>query len=125
MLKKRFATLKQPVRLLKKHDLKKIMTTCIILHNMISEFNHENPDDDFEYHDLEVHLDQLDSEDAENEDVDSNEEVTNDFMAPRQYHTYVRNYVARYKAIRDTEIHDQVKKDLIDHLWNCYGEIAE
>lgn len=73
---------------------------------------------------LEAYLIPLDAQYEETNDVAYNE-VTAELPLPRQYNAYVRQYVSLYKAIQNTETHDRLKNDLIDHLWNHYGEKAE
>ena len=86
---------------------------------MIIEFKHDHPhcdddngcdDDEEDVADLEAYLDEINSRDEENVNR------SNNAPPPPRYNTYIQNHVSHYKAIRNTEIHDQLKKDLIDHL---------
>ncbi|XP_033140542.1 putative nuclease HARBI1 [Brassica rapa] len=99
VLQSRFAIVKGPVRFWKKNVLHDIMTTCIILHNMIIEdereldapieFGREAPPPDIEI--------------AEDENV------------------RFQNFLARFRNIKNKEAHFSLRNALIDHLWEKYS----
>ncbi|KAK2661179.1 hypothetical protein Ddye_007712 [Dipteronia dyeriana] len=91
-----------PTRIWNAKDLGKIMKTCIILHNMIIENEHHegiNPESWEPYTDEMV--DQVDIE--------------------HDYTFLVSKMINRMKQVRDTGMHNDLKMDLINHLWDNYG----
>lgn len=80
-----------------------IMKTCVILHNMIVEDERDDTTLDYEY------------------DVSpgSSVELSND-TSPA-FHEFLR----RYRAVRDTDKHYQLRNDLIEHLWQRKGDYDE
>ena len=93
---------------------------------MIIEYKRDHPhcdddndcDEEEDVADLEAHLGELDSRD------EGNNNYSNNAPPPPRYNTYIQSHVSRYKAIQNTETHDRLKNDLIEHLWNCYGSTA-
>ena len=95
VLQSRFAIVKGPVRFWKKNVLHDIMTTCIILHNMIIE-------DERDLHapievEREVPVPEVDMV------VDDN--------------IRFQEFLGRYRKIKDKEAHFSLRNALIDHLW--------
>ncbi|XP_058818910.1 uncharacterized protein LOC131693340 [Topomyia yanbarensis] len=96
VLMARFAIIKNPARLWNKEDLKSIMRTCIILHNMIIEDERED----------------LTSYDIEESNVHEVVRPVDDFTA----------FLGRYREVHNTSLHHQLQNDLIEHLWNMKGD---
>lgn len=103
ILQSRFCILRRPARLYEQGDLENVMLACIILHNMIIE----------------------DEKDIEDVPFDLNEEATTSTVqAPTisQAHDPVMEEVLqRNTDIRDREAHKQLQSDLIDHIWQKFG----
>ncbi|KAK2663239.1 hypothetical protein Ddye_001813 [Dipteronia dyeriana] len=102
VLQSRWHIVKGPARMWNAKDLGKIMKTCIILHNMIIENEYHqgiNPES-WEPHTDEM-VDQVDIE--------------------HDYTFLVSKMINRMKQVRDTGRHNDLKMDLINHLWDNYG----
>ncbi|XP_024178441.1 uncharacterized protein LOC112184417 [Rosa chinensis] len=114
----RFSIVQGAARGWDREDLRYIMLTCIILHNMIIE--DERPDDS-------------------NEDLESDEEEDNN-MRPRLAQVWVgptgddfdpvgrdgyyfNGFIDRYGAIRSANSHSNLQEDLIEHFWNIKGNM--
>ncbi|CAH9063806.1 unnamed protein product [Cuscuta epithymum] len=83
-------------------DLGKIMKTCIILHNMIIENERSegvNPED------------WRDEGDEPSESVNLEHDFT----------LIMSMMINRTKQVQDTWLHRELKKNLINHLWEVYG----
>ncbi|XP_055527068.1 uncharacterized protein LOC129719699 [Wyeomyia smithii] len=100
VLMARFAIVKNPARLWNKDDLRSIMRTCIILHNMIIEDERDNV----------VTFDYMFAYENATTNVPMCSKL--DFSA----------FLTRYKQVHDTAMHYQLRNDLIEHLWNMRGE---
>ncbi|XP_073154148.1 uncharacterized protein [Henckelia pumila] len=99
VLQSKWAIITGPARLWSKQVLHDIMTTCIIMHNMIIE-------------------------DEKNEHVS----VTNYREAPTPYvemahdeHVRFQEFLARHRQIKDKSVHYALRDALIDHLWEEYS----
>ncbi|KAL0855226.1 hypothetical protein Bca101_060378 [Brassica carinata] len=103
VLQAQFAIVRNPVKTLDKGKIGKIMRACIILHNMIVK-NERNG------------YATVDISDFEEGDIIRNSEV--DTERP----TNLNNLFAVRNDVRDRNIHEHLKNDLIDHLWNKFGE---
>jgi hypothetical protein len=101
VLQARFAIVRGPARFWDKEILREIMNACIIMHNMIIE-NERDEDDDEE---LVVHYD------------DVGEEVTPSRAPIRE----LQEFLQTHREIRDSGIHSQLQKDLMEHLWQHHG----
>lgn len=103
ILQSRFCILRRPARLYDQGDLENIMLACIILHNMIIE----------------------DEKDIEDDSFDLNEEgTTSTVQASTIAHGYdpvMEEVIQRSAEIRDREAHRQLQSDLIDHIWQKFG----
>ncbi|XP_034578261.2 protein ALP1-like [Setaria viridis] len=103
ILQSRFCILRRPARLYDQGDLENIMLACIILHNMIIE----------------------DEKDIEDDLFDLNEEgTTSTVQASTIAHGYdpvMEEVIQRSAEIRDREAHRQLQSDLIDHIWQKFG----
>ncbi|XP_074323093.1 uncharacterized protein LOC141660034 [Apium graveolens] len=94
VLQARFAIVKGPSRFWDQEDMYYIMTTCIILHNMIIEYQREQEDDET----IELLRD------------------TSPQLSRERTSTF-SEFLARNKKIRSTETYHQLRYDLIEHLW--------
>ncbi|KAK2647991.1 hypothetical protein Ddye_015480 [Dipteronia dyeriana] len=99
VLQSRFAIVVGPTRFWHKHVLHDIMTTCIIMHNMII---------------------------ADERDVDASIEDRMEAPTPKveivlDENTRFQQFLARHRETRDKEAHIALRKALIDHLWDKYS----
>ncbi|CAH9139047.1 unnamed protein product [Cuscuta epithymum] len=102
VLQSRWHIIKGPARMWSAKDLGMIMKTCIILHNMIIENERSegiNPED------------WRDEGDEPSESVNLEHDFT----------LIMSMMINRTKEIQDTWLHRELKKDLINHLWEVYG----
>uniref|UniRef100_A0A0D3D2J6 DDE Tnp4 domain-containing protein n=1 Tax=Brassica oleracea var. oleracea TaxID=109376 RepID=A0A0D3D2J6_BRAOL len=104
VLQARFAIVKNPVKTLDKAKISKIMRACIILHNMIVE----NVRDGYGI--------QFDISDFEEGDVTRSSRVEANMP------TNLNNIFPIRNDVRDTRIHEHLKTDLIEHIWNKFGD---
>ena len=79
-----------------------IMTCCVILHNMIIESEQEEPVFDTEPYHRQGPLAQV------------------DHQLPATWTAYLN----MRQEIRDPQVHHQLQKDLIEHLWRLKGDAA-
>ena len=100
VLRCRFCILKRPARLYDRGHLEKVVLACIILHNMIVE--DEKPED------IEENLDL--NEPPSTMTVEALE------FSPEDYVTFER-VLEKDADIRDISTHKQLKKDLVEHIW--------
>ncbi|XP_058211489.1 uncharacterized protein LOC131323659 [Rhododendron vialii] len=102
VLQARFAIVRGPGQLWDKKTLKDIMLTCIILHNMIIEDERDyNGAADLNYDPLE-----------HTPLVEVSHERTIDLV----------EFIRRNHQITDRGTHSQLQADLIEHLWQMYGQ---
>ncbi|XP_074376200.1 uncharacterized protein LOC141717874 [Apium graveolens] len=99
VLQSRFAMIRGPSRFWDVATMKYIMTSCIILHNMIIE-------DERELH-------------TEEEQFDTNAESSVE-REPRHPST-LREFIQVHQQIRDKQAHVQLQNDLVEHLWQIHG----
>ncbi|XP_021850824.2 uncharacterized protein [Spinacia oleracea] len=99
VLQARFAIVHGPARCLHKRRLHDIMEACVILHNMIVE-------DERHTYARNFHNDFLPTVVG---DVHQGNPL--DFQA----------FLERDVAIRDRQMHHQLKADLVEHIWSCFG----
>ncbi|XP_073153369.1 protein ANTAGONIST OF LIKE HETEROCHROMATIN PROTEIN 1-like [Henckelia pumila] len=99
VLQSKWAIITGPARLWSKRVLHDIMTTCIIMHNMIIE-----------------------------DERDEHVSVTNYREAPTPYvemaydeHVRFQEFLARHRQIKDKSAHYALRDALIDHLWEEYS----
>ncbi|XP_062020963.1 uncharacterized protein LOC133737427 [Rosa rugosa] len=111
VLQARFAIIKGPARTWQLDFLGKIMKTCIILHNMIVE--DERPSEEVSLCDVPENSTRRNEED-EYESLPDAEDV---HRLPADLDVFL----ARYTQLRSSRRHDELKQDLIDHLWNLRG----
>ncbi|KAK4710210.1 hypothetical protein R3W88_004723 [Solanum pinnatisectum] len=95
VLQSRFAIIAGPSRFWRKEVLHDIMTTCIILHNMIIE----------DERDLNAPI-----QDAVEAPTPTIEMVIDENLRFEQF-------LARHKKIKDKNVHFELRNALIEHLW--------
>ncbi|XP_075674518.1 uncharacterized protein LOC142643673 [Castanea sativa] len=105
VLQARFAIVRGPARFFHLETLQKIMKACIILHNMIVE----DERDDNEV----VNLDYEQIDGVDNPPMQVLHEQNDEFLS----------CIERYGRIRDRDIHFQLQKDLVEHLWQLHDEL--
>ena len=94
VLQSRFAIVKGPVRFWKKKVLHDIMTTCIILHNMIIE----------------------DERDLDAPIGIGREAPPPEVQIPDNEDNQFQEFLSRFRKIKDKETHFSLRNALIDHL---------
>ncbi|XP_074579122.1 uncharacterized protein LOC141835648 [Curcuma longa] len=99
VLQSRFAIIAGPSRFWQKNILHDIMTSCIIMHNMIIE----------------------DERDLNAPIVEHFEVSTPDVEAAVDDRTRFEDFLARYRQIKDKEAHIALRNALIDHIWEQYS----
>ena len=103
VLQARFAVVKNPSSLWDKRKIANIMRACIILHNMIVE---DERDSYTQYDFLEFKHEQ-------------NEDLTYSVEMP----TNLGNTLQRRTRVRDRQVHQQLKNDLIEYIWAKFGHL--
>ncbi|XP_061993884.1 uncharacterized protein LOC133711808 [Rosa rugosa] len=116
ILQSRFGIVRGAARGWHKEDLRYIMLTCIILHNMIVE--NERPEDND---------DELESDDEEDNNMRPRiaevwEGPTDRDFDPvgRDAH-HMNGFMDRYQQIRSEHSHSNLQEDLIQHFWEFQG----
>jgi hypothetical protein len=103
ILRSRFCILRQPVRLYEQGNLEDIMLACIILHNMIIE----------------------DEKDIEQVPLDLNEKgntyTIQEATISHGENPEVEDVINRNTALHDRQAYKQLQSDLIDHIWQKFG----
>ena len=99
VLQARFAIVRGPARFWDEETLANIMKACIIMHNMIIEDEGGIGNLDF------------DGSDA-NPPTQVSHEPTPE----------LEDFIKNHRSIRDIATHSQLQLDLIDHLWERYGQ---
>ncbi|KAM0891904.1 hypothetical protein ACQ4PT_026080 [Festuca glaucescens] len=98
-LQARFNIIRRPARLWKQKSIGEIMTACVILHNMIIE----------------------DERGMIHAPLDLNENPGTSLALPPEVivgpHVAFTDYMRRSSTIRDRPTHVQLKKDLVDNIW--------
>nr|XP_025877665.1 putative nuclease HARBI1 [Oryza sativa Japonica Group] len=98
VLQARFSIVRGPARFWKALTLNQIMRACIIMNNMIVE---DERDGDFD-----LVYDEM------GEQVGGSHERTTNF----------NDFISQYEKIQDKEVHNQLREDLIEHLWNHHAD---
>jgi hypothetical protein len=89
-----FAIVWGPTQLWDEETLNAIMTTCIIMHNMI--IDDEGNVDPYECF----------------------ENDGNNMKPPHEHNVDFKEFIANYRKIRNQETHYQLQDDLVEHLWH-------
>uniref|UniRef100_A0A0D3DHL6 DDE Tnp4 domain-containing protein n=1 Tax=Brassica oleracea var. oleracea TaxID=109376 RepID=A0A0D3DHL6_BRAOL len=106
VLQARFAIVKNPALFWDKVKIGKIMRACIILHNMIVE----DERDGYTLFDV--------SEFQQGEDTGSSHV---DLTYSTDIPTNIANMMGVRTRIRDRQMHQQLKADLVEHIWRKFG----
>ncbi|XP_024005863.1 uncharacterized protein LOC112082407 [Eutrema salsugineum] len=107
VLQARFAIIRNPALSWDKAKIGKIMRACIILHNMIVE----DERDGYSYSQQNVSEFQQ-GEGSGNAHVDLSYSPAN---------TNIADMFVRRTKVRDKKMHAQLKKDLVEHIWQKFG----
>nr|XP_020187407.1 putative nuclease HARBI1 [Aegilops tauschii subsp. strangulata] len=101
ILQSQFAIVRGPARFWDQKILWYIMTACVIMHNMIIE-NERGKDLDYNfYHLMGIPVNSMRKEQR------------------------IRRFMKVYSEIRDSDVHDQLQKDLMEEHWKCGWTSAE
>ena len=106
VLQSRFAIVKNPALFWDKIKIGRIMRACIILHNMIVE----NERDGYSLFNVD--------EFQQGEDNGSSHV---DLMYSTDIPTNIANMMNVRTRIRDRQMHQQLKDDLVEHVWLKFG----
>uniref|UniRef100_A0A0D3ARL9 DDE Tnp4 domain-containing protein n=1 Tax=Brassica oleracea var. oleracea TaxID=109376 RepID=A0A0D3ARL9_BRAOL len=110
VLQARFAIVKNPVRTMAKEKIRKIMRACIILHNMIVEDERDGYSMRYEI-----------SEFEEGESSRTSK-VLNATPTLNEIPTILNNIFPNRNDLRDRQTHERLKNDLIENIWNKFGD---
>ncbi|XP_033138798.1 uncharacterized protein LOC117129323 [Brassica rapa] len=106
VLQARFAIVKNPALFWDKVKIGKIMRACIILHNMIVE----NERDGYTQFNL-----------SEFQHAEDNGSSHVDLNYSTDIPSNIANMMGVRTRIRDRRMHEQLKADLVEHLWSKFG----
>ncbi|XP_008237542.1 PREDICTED: uncharacterized protein LOC103336274 [Prunus mume] len=115
ILQAQWAIVRGLARMWRKEQLHSIMMTCIILYNMIVED---------EYEDLDVESDDEDNCPRISRRArarlayDLEPTITYDINRDRQ----TISDMVRHNRVRASQVHHNLRNDLINHIWRCEGE---
>ncbi|XP_058741338.1 uncharacterized protein LOC131613706 [Vicia villosa] len=102
VLQSRFAIIRNPARSWHLDTLQRIMNTCIILHNMIVEDERSTYGGNFDF---------------------SYDHLSNDATTlPNDSNIDFQEFLRRRFDVRDRQIHRHLQQDLIEHIWQRYGQ---
>ncbi|XP_058733852.1 uncharacterized protein LOC131605522 [Vicia villosa] len=101
VLQSRFAIIRNPARSWHLDTLQCIMNTCIILHNMIVEDERATYGGNFDF---------------------SYDHLSNDpTILPNDSNIDFQEFLHRRFDVRDKQIHRRLQQDLIEHIWQHFG----
>ncbi|XP_048617757.1 uncharacterized protein LOC125589264 [Brassica napus] len=106
VLQARFAIVKNPALFWDKAKIGRIMRACIVLHNMIVENEREGY----------THFDVSELQQGEDTGT-SHVDLTYSTDIPSN----IANMMSVRTRIRDRQMHQQLKANLVEHLWNKFG----
>ncbi|XP_024317148.1 uncharacterized protein LOC106866370 [Brachypodium distachyon] len=98
VLQARFAIVCGPARLWDEEVLHDIITSCVIMHNMIVEDERDEGPQDYNYDNM-------------------GEKVIPSHAQTAEFSNFIQNHL----DIRNAQVHFQLKDDLVEHLWQIYG----
>uniref|UniRef100_A0A0D3BVT6 DDE Tnp4 domain-containing protein n=1 Tax=Brassica oleracea var. oleracea TaxID=109376 RepID=A0A0D3BVT6_BRAOL len=107
VMQARFAIVKNQALTWDKEKIAKIMRACIILQNMIVENERKG-------------YARIDISEFEEGNVTRSSQVETETDRPTNLNNIFVNQ--NQKDLRDRRIHEQLKKDLIEHIWNKFGD---
>lgn len=103
-LQKRFNIVRRPARLWRRSSVRHIMLACVILHDMIVEDERGM-----------IHV-----------PLDLNKDPRTSFALPPKVqigpHVSFADYLRRSSSIRDRPTHIQLKSDLVENIWERFGD---
>ncbi|KAL0876045.1 hypothetical protein Bca101_025750 [Brassica carinata] len=106
VLQSRFAIVKNPAQLWDKVKIGKIMRTCVILHNMIVENERHGY--------AQINTSEFEpGESSRSSRVRSRESI------------HVDDMLGIHREVRDLEKHDRLKADLVENIWQKFGDEDE
>ena len=103
VLQAQFAIVRRPARFFYQETLHDIMKACIILHNMIIE-------------------DERDEAEAVDFDYEQIDEISCTPMSRERINEF-SEFIQVHQHIMDKEVHSQLQKNRVDHLWQLQGEL--
>jgi hypothetical protein len=103
VLQSQFAMVRGPCRLWDKETIWYVMTAAVILHNMIIENERGAEEEDFDY------------------DQDGPSEVLRPEDYRRRDPFVLNDFLRIHREIEDRTIHEQLRDDLIEHMWARHG----
>ncbi|XP_033140161.1 uncharacterized protein LOC103852262 [Brassica rapa] len=106
VLQSRFAIVKNPALQWDKEKIGKIMRTCVILHNMIVENERHG-------------YAQIDTSEFESGESSRSSRVT------RRESIHVGDMLGMRREVRDPEKHARLKADLMENIWQKFGDENE
>ena len=98
ILQSQFAIVKGPARFWDQDMLWYIMNACVIMHNMIIE-NERGQDLDYSHY-----------------------ELIGCPVRVRRREERIARFLTSYHSIRETDMHDELQKDLIEEWWSWRGQ---
>ncbi|XP_024004407.1 putative nuclease HARBI1 [Eutrema salsugineum] len=107
VLQARFTIIKNPALFWDKEKIRKIMRACIILHNMIVE----NERDGYT---------QFDTKTFEQGEGSGTSEVDRTYSTNMP--TNLNNLLEKRNEVRNKIIHERLKQDLVEHIWQQFGD---
>ncbi|XP_074287603.1 uncharacterized protein LOC141612726 [Silene latifolia] len=117
VLQARFSFIKRPCRIWNPSIIGKIMMACIIMHNMIVEDERD------------TYLNHWDTTEF-NEDMSTERSAINGDEVPdngtSQFSigdSSLTGYMQRRSQLRDKNTHNNLKSDLIEHIWETFGNV--
>uniref|UniRef100_A0A0D3DLU7 DDE Tnp4 domain-containing protein n=1 Tax=Brassica oleracea var. oleracea TaxID=109376 RepID=A0A0D3DLU7_BRAOL len=110
VLQARFAIVKNPALFWDKVKIEKIMRACIILHNMIVEDERDGY----------TQFDVSDFQEAE-DNGSSHVDLTYSTNMPSN----IANMMSARTRISDRQMHQQLKADLVEHIWRKFGRAED
>ncbi|XP_020257093.1 uncharacterized protein LOC109833716 [Asparagus officinalis] len=120
VLQARFAIIRQPARMWDIEVLGKIMRACIILHNMIVEDERDTYLRNWE---------NIDFEPSNNASASSSSSFNVQTQVLPQFEVHVQaraeSDIHTRADLRDRAKHIQLKKDLVEHIWQKFGATFE
>jgi hypothetical protein len=104
IMQSQFNIVRRPTRIWKRQDVMNIMTSCIILHNMIIEDEKEQ---------ARIHIDL---------NVNPGASIALPPEVSTQVNPCIQDVLRRNLEIQDKAKHIALKKDLVEHIWERYGK---